>query len=90
MRQVGKMSYYRGLKHQHAFPTIARVVAIYLAIPPTSAAPERVFSLAENTVTKKRNLLGADRVDGPFSIYFFGQSGSSFHFEFLIILLLAC
>ena len=42
----------------------------YLAIPASSAASERVFLVAGNVVTKKRNKLGDDTVD---ALVFFGR-----------------
>lgn len=50
-------------KHQHAYPTIARVAAMYLAVPSTSMASECAFSTARNIWMKQRNRLGSDAVD---------------------------
>lgn len=50
-------------RHQFSFPSLARLAVKYLVIPPSSAASERVFSLAGNIVTNKRNRLGDDTVD---------------------------
>jgi hypothetical protein len=45
---------------EYEFPTIARMARDHLAIPATSAASERVFSVGGDIVTKKRNRLSAD------------------------------
>ena len=50
-------------RHQFANPTQARLAKTYLAIPASSAAPERGFLAAGNVVTKKRDKLGDDTVD---------------------------
>lgn len=61
-------------RHQFAYPTIARVAAMYLAIPASSASSERVFSSADSVVTNnKRNLLGDDIVDAL--VFLFGAHG---------------
>ena len=53
-------------RHQFAYPSgVARLAMTYLAIPASSAASERVFLVAGNVVTKKRNKLGNDTVDAP-------------------------
>lgn len=48
---------------QFSFPSLARLAVKFLAIPPSSAASERVFSMAGNIVTKKCNRLGDDSID---------------------------
>lgn len=45
------------------FPLMQRVAKKYLAINPTSTASERLFSLAGNIASKKRNRLKPDNVD---------------------------
>ena len=47
-------------RHQFANPTQARLAKTYLAIPASSAAPERGFLAAGSVVTKKRDKLGDD------------------------------
>jgi hypothetical protein len=44
------------------YPLLALVARKWLAVPASSAASERVFSSAGLTVSKKRTLLGTDRV----------------------------
>lgn len=52
-------------QHQEAFPTLARLAVIYLAIPATSAASESVSSAAtaEDTVRTSRKQLADDTGD---------------------------
>ena len=50
-------------RHQFSFLSLARLAIKYLAIPPSSAASERIFSMSGNVVTKKRSRLGDDAVD---------------------------
>lgn len=50
-------------QHQFAYPTLARLAVMYLAIPASSAACERVVSTVGDIVTKKRVRLGDDAVD---------------------------
>jgi hypothetical protein len=45
--------------NEYEFPIIARIARDHLAIPATSAASERVFSIGGDIITKKRNRLGA-------------------------------
>ena len=45
------------LVRRNSFPTLYKVACVYLAVPATSAASERVFSNAGNVITKKRNRL---------------------------------
>jgi hypothetical protein len=48
---------------QYQFPTVARLAAKYLAIPPTEVPSERLFSAAGQTVTNLRASLDGDTVD---------------------------
>lgn len=45
---------------KRAFPHLARFVRKYLAVQASSAASERLFAVAGNTVTEKRSRLTAD------------------------------
>ena len=45
------------------FPMIQRVAKKYLTLNATSTSSERLFSLAGNIVSKKRNSLKPDKVD---------------------------
>lgn len=45
------------LEQRKFYPTLYKVACVYLAVPATSAASERVFSDAGNIITKKRNRL---------------------------------
>ena len=42
---------------QYQYPVISRIARDYLAIPASSAASERIFSVGGDIVTKKRNRL---------------------------------
>ena len=44
-------------KNKNTFPHLANVVKKYMAIPATSVPSERLFSVAGNIVTDKRNSL---------------------------------
>ncbi|CAN0520707.1 unnamed protein product, partial [Laminaria digitata] len=48
------------LARRNSFPTLYKVACVYLAVPATSAASERVFSNAGNVITKKRNRLSPE------------------------------
>lgn len=47
-------------RRQIAYPCLARLAIKYLVIPPSSAASERIFSMAGGIVTKRRNHPGDD------------------------------
>jgi hypothetical protein len=44
-------------KNRSSFPLIAKVAQKYLSVPATEASSERVFSVASNIITKRRNRL---------------------------------
>ncbi|CAN0441023.1 unnamed protein product, partial [Pylaiella littoralis] len=50
-------------RHQFAFPCLARLAIKYLVIPPSSAASERIFSMADGIVTKNGNRLEDDTMN---------------------------
>jgi hypothetical protein len=50
-------------KNEARYPEMAKLAKKYLCTPATSTPSERVFSLAENIVTKKRSMLRGDNVD---------------------------
>ena len=47
----------------HRFPLVAEVARRVLAIPATSAQPERLFSAAGQIVSKRRSCLGSGNVE---------------------------
>jgi len=47
----------------HLFPWLGVLARRVLAIPATSAAPERLFSTAGNMMTKKRSRLACDNME---------------------------
>jgi len=47
----------------HLFPWLGVLARRILAIPATSAAPERLFSTAGNVMTKKRSRLTCDNME---------------------------
>ena len=49
--------------NQNTYPLLSKAVRYYLNIPASSAPSERIFSLASNTVTKKRARLLPDNVN---------------------------
>ena len=49
--------------NQNTYPLLSKAVRYYLNIPASSAPSERIFSLASNTVTKKRATLLPDNVN---------------------------
>jgi len=56
--RTNPLSYWR--ERKHLYPNIAMLARLYLAIPATSAASERVFSSAGNIITKKRSSLAPE------------------------------
>jgi hypothetical protein len=46
-----------------SYPVLSKVAARVLAVPATSAAVEREFSLAGNIITQKRSKLSPDAVN---------------------------
>lgn len=48
---------------QYAYPTLARLAKVRLAVQATSVAAERVFSTAGDIVNEKRSRLAVDHVD---------------------------
>lgn len=51
------------LSQRKFYPTLYKVACVYLAVPATSAASERVFSDAGNIITKKRNRLSPENAN---------------------------
>lgn len=49
--------------NEKCYPRLSKVALQLLSIPASSAAAERVFSLAGNVITEKRNKLGPKSVD---------------------------
>ena len=57
--------------HHHSYPRLAKIAKRIFAVPATSAAVEREFSLTGNIITKKRSRLSPDIVDDIiFQIHF--------------------
>jgi len=50
-------------KHGLSKSPLAQLAAVYLAAPATSVASERVFSVAGDTSTAKRNRMSPDHLD---------------------------
>lgn len=51
------------MKNKTIYPNLWRYFMSFAAIPASSAAAERIFSLSHNIITVKRNRLGTDTVD---------------------------
>lgn len=49
--------------HKAEFPILYKVSCKLLAIPASSAASERVFSMARNLITEKRSMIGYNHVN---------------------------
>uniref|UniRef100_A0A0A1WDS8 Transposable element Hobo transposase n=1 Tax=Zeugodacus cucurbitae TaxID=28588 RepID=A0A0A1WDS8_ZEUCU len=49
--------------NENRYPLLSKVALKFLTIPASSAPAERVFSLAGNVITEKRNRLGPTSVD---------------------------
>ena len=54
--------------HAAKYPNLARLAKIYLAVQATSAASERVFSLASRLITAKRNRIDGDTAGSQFFV----------------------
>jgi hypothetical protein len=54
-RDTNILKYWQAKQYQ--YPVISRIAQDYLAIPASSAASERIFSVGGDIVTKKRNRL---------------------------------
>ena len=51
------------IQQKDLYPSLPLISRKYLAIPATSAASERLFSVAENTITDKRSRLTDDNAE---------------------------
>jgi len=49
--------------NENRYPLLSKVALKFLSIPASSAPAERVFSLAGNVITEKRNRLGPTSID---------------------------
>jgi hypothetical protein len=49
-------------ENAHRFPVLSQLTKQLLAIPPTSAPNERIFSLAGRVVSKEKNRTGDEKV----------------------------
>lgn len=55
--------------HEKRYPSLAKLVKMYLSIPASSAGSERVFSTAGNIVTAKRSCLSSENVNQLVFLY---------------------
>lgn len=55
--------------NQTRYPNLARLARIFLAIPATSVPSEQLFSTAGDTLTKKRNRLAGETLEGQVFLY---------------------
>lgn len=57
---MGGLNYWK--VHKDQYPVLSLLARRYLAIPATSAAIERIFSISSNIITKSRNNLNPETV----------------------------
>jgi len=62
-------------RHSHQCPVLSAMARLYLAIPGTSTASERVFSAAGNLISEKRTRLSCDSIQANMTLRSWSKTG---------------
>jgi len=62
-------------RHCHQYPVLGAMARLYLAIPGTSTASERVSSAAGNLVSEKRTRLSCDSIQANMTLRSWRRAG---------------